>query len=242
MLLSAALAIFGLTPAMRAATAEPVAERLRNGAAVLDEIMAAPDKGIPQDLLAKAECVAVIPAEKKFAFIVGGNYGRGEVSCRTGADHRGPWSAPLMISVGGGSFGFQIGGESTDVILLIMNDRGLNHLLSSKFTLGADASVAAGPVGRATSAETDASMGAEILSYSRNRGVFAGVSLKGAVVKPDEESNQLLYGKPVTARQILIENTVPLPAAARPFIAALNKYAPPRRTITRANPVTSVQR
>lgn len=200
--------------------ANDAVKRLDNAAIVMDEIMSAPDKGIPRDLFNKAACVVVIPGLKKGAFIVGGKYGKGFIECRNGG---GRWSAPGSIRVEGGSVGFQIGGSETDVVLLVMNSRGMDKLLSSKFTVGADAAAAAGPVGRESSAETDAQMHAEILSWSRARGVFAGISLEGATLRPDDDSNKDLYGSRMTNREIVTGNTRP-PAAASKLIETLRKY------------------
>lgn len=202
--------------------ANDAVKRLETSAVVLSEIMAAPDKGIPQDLFNKAACVIVVPGLKKGAFIVGGKYGKGFVVCRK--TEGGAWSAPASVRVEGGSFGFQIGGSETDVVLLVMNRRGMDKLLSSKFTVGADAAAAAGPVGRQSSASTDAQMHAEILSWSRARGVFAGISLEGATMRPDDDSNKDLYGKPMTNREIVTGN-VPPPAAASKLIGELKKYS-----------------
>ena len=202
--------------------AETAAERLQTSAAVLAEVMQAPDKGIPQDLLDKAQCVVIIPGMKKGAFIVGGKFGKGFFLCRR---HSGVgWSAPAAVRVEGGSFGFQIGGSETDVIMLVMNQRGAQKLLSSKFTLGGDASVAAGPVGRTTSADTDLKMHAEILTYSRARGVFAGVALNGATLRPDEDTNAELYGEKLTNQQIVMGNVKAPPAAER-LRAELDRYS-----------------
>jgi len=196
-------------------------ERLSRTAEVLQEIMQAPDNAVPQPLLDKAECVVVVPGVKKGAFIVGAKYGRGFFTCRkAGAG----WSAPGGVRVEGGSVGFQIGGSETDVLMLVMNKRGADRLLSSKFTLGGDASVAAGPVGRSATAETDAYMSAEILTWSRSRGVFAGLSLSGATLRQDLDTNQNLYGKPLLNKQI-IQGDVKPPAAAAEFISLLNKYS-----------------
>lgn len=197
-------------------------KRAREAAAVVGEIMNISDKAIPQDLLGKAQCVVVVPGLKKGAFIVGGKYGRGFSSCRK-KDNVG-WSAPAGMRVEGGSFGFQIGGAETDVVMLIMNERGMSKLLSSKFTLGADASVAAGPVGRDASAQTDAMMHAEILTWSRQRGVFAGIALNGATLREDETANKELYGHPIGNREILT-GTVGIPKEAVVFISTLNKYS-----------------
>jgi len=196
-------------------------KRLDAAADVVTEIMSAPDKGIPQDLLDKSECVVIVPGLKKGAFIIGGKYGKGFMSCRrAGAG----WSAPGAVRVEGGSFGFQIGGSETDVVLLVMNQGGVKKLLSSKFTVGADASAAAGPVGRTSSAATDAQMHAEILTYSRARGLFAGVSLEGATLRPDEDWNKEMYGKEMTNQEIVTGNTTS-PAAAARLISLLNKYS-----------------
>src|SRR6202011_528551 len=178
-------------------------DRLRNCGTVLKEILDVPDS-IPQDLLDKADCVVVFPSVLKAAFIVGGSYGRGAMSCRQGQDFRGRWGEPTMMALEGGSFGFQIGGEATDFVLLIMNERGANGILSSKVKLGADASVAAGPVGRDLSAESDVTMRAEILSYSRARGAFAGVSLEGSTIRPDNDANRRIYGEKLSAKDIVL--------------------------------------
>lgn len=198
------------------------AERLNRAAEVFQEVMAAPDKGIPQDLLDKAQCIIVVPGLKKAAFVIGGKYGRGFFSCRAKSGQG--WTGPAAVRVEGGSVGFQIGGSETDVIMLVMNQGGVNRLLSSKFTLGGDASVAAGPVGRTATAETDAYMTAQILTWSRSRGVFAGISLSGATLRQDLDSNQALYGKKLTNKDI-IEGDVPPPAAASGFMSTLNKYS-----------------
>ena len=201
--------------------AEDAPKRLDAAADVLTEIMSAPDKGIPQDLLEKAECVVIVPGLKKGAFIVGAKYGKGFMLCRKAG---GGWSAPAAIRVEGGSVGFQIGGSETDVVLLVTNQKGAQKLLSSKFTIGADANAALGPVGRDSSAETDAQMHAEILTYSRSRGIFAGVSLQGATLRPDEDWNKELYGKPLSNRDIVMGDP-PAPAAAARLISLLNKYS-----------------
>jgi SH3 domain-containing YSC84-like protein 1 len=197
------------------------AQRLDAAADVMTEIMSAPDKGIPQDLLGKAECIVIVPGLKKGAFIVGAKYGKGFMLCRkAGAG----WSAPAAVRVEGGSVGFQIGASETDVVLLVMNHGGAKKLLQSKFTVGADANAAIGPVGRNSSAETDAQMHAEILTYSRSRGVFAGVSLEGATLRPDEDWNKELYNKPLKNRDIVLGN-VPIPDSATRLILELNKYS-----------------
>jgi lipid-binding SYLF domain-containing protein len=198
-------------------------ERLANAAKAFDEIMSAPDKGIPGEVLAKAACVVVVPGMKKGGFIIGGSFGRGAISCR-GAGKSG-WGAPAMVELGGGSVGFQIGAEATDVVMLVMNRDGIESLLKSKFTLGGEASVAGGPVGRASSAETDAAMKAKILSYSRSRGAFAGVSLQGTTLHQDEDANKAVYGKALGSDDILNGN-VTAPAAAKPLTGILTKYSP----------------
>lgn len=200
-------------------------ERLEESATVLKEILGMPE-GIPQDLLDKAVCVVVYPSVKKAAFIVGGSYGRGVITCRSGQNLDGSWSAPAMFALEGGSFGFQIGGQATDFVLLIMNDSGANSVMSSKVKLGADASAAAGPKGRNASAETDVVMKAEILSYSRAQGLFAGVSLEGSTMRSDDGANKALYGKDLSAKEIVREGKVPVPAAAKALLAELEKASP----------------
>jgi lipid-binding SYLF domain-containing protein len=202
--------------------ADTPAERLEESARIMHEIMETPDKGIPQDLLNKAYCVVVVPSLKKGALLVGGQYGKGFTICRKGAGMG--WGAPAAIKVEGGSFGFQIGGSATDVVMLIMNEHGMRQLDKDKFTLGGDASVAAGPVGRTASANTDAYMSAEILSWSRAKGLFAGISLSGASLRPDLDSNKELYGERLDNRQILMTKTE-APPAARPLIGELDKYS-----------------
>lgn len=202
------------------------ADRLKECGTVLTEVMGAPDDAIPNELLERAECVAVIPALKKAALGIGGRYGVGAVSCRGGEKGGGPWGPPSMLQVTGGSFGLQLGGQSSDVVFLVMNRNGINHLVKDKFTVGADASAAAGPKGRSAAAGTDITMRAEILTYARTRGLFAGISLDGAVVKPDKDGNKRLYGKTMDARKLLLEGGAGVPAAAQPFLNALNKYAP----------------
>jgi lipid-binding SYLF domain-containing protein len=198
-------------------------DRLRDASAVLTEVVDSPDKGIPEDLLEKAHCIVIVPGLKKGAFIVGAKFGKGFVSCREKPDQH--WSAPAAVRVEGGSVGFQIGGSETDVILLVMNDRGADKLLSSQFTLGGEGEVAAGPVGRAATAQTDAKLSAEILSWSRSRGIFAGVSLQGATLREDEDANAALYGKRLKNREI-VEKNVPPPPAAEPLLSRLNRYSP----------------
>jgi SH3 domain-containing YSC84-like protein 1 len=200
-------------------------DRLKNSGTVLKEILDVPDD-IPQDLLDKADCVVVFPSVLKGAFIVGGSYGRGAMSCRKGQDFKGRWGAPTMMALEGGSFGFQIGGEATDFVLLIMNERGASAVLKSKVKLGADASVAAGPVGRTASAETDATLRADVLSYSRARGAFAGIALEGSTIRPDGGANQTIYGKKIPAKQIVRSGKVAVPPAAQKMIATLNSRTP----------------
>jgi len=203
-------------------------ERLRNSGTVLKEILDVPDS-IPQDLLDKADCVVVFPSVLKAAFIVGGSYGRGAMSCRKGENFRGPWGAPTMMALEGGSFGFQIGGEATDFVLLVMNERGASGILASKVKLGGEASVAAGPVGRDASADTDATLRAEILSYSRARGLFAGVSLEGSTIRPDNGDNRRVYGKNIPARDIVLAGSVAAPPAAEELISTLDAKTPKHR-------------
>src|SRR6266478_4451811 len=204
-------------------------DRLRNCGTVLKEILDVPDN-IPHDLLDKADCVVVFPSVVKAAFIVGASYGRGAMSCRKGDDFRGPWGAPTMMALEGGSFGFQIGGQATDFVLLVMNERGARGILTSKVKLGADASIAAGPVGRDASAETDATLRAEILSYSRARGLFAGVSLDGSTVRPDDGDNRRVYGKKIPARDIVLSGTVAVPPAAHQLVSTLDAKTPKHKT------------
>jgi len=217
-----------LAEVARAADKTKDDDRLRNCGTVLNEILSVPDN-IPQDLLDKADCVVVFPSVLKAAFIVGGSYGRGAMSCRKGEDFRGPWGAPTMMALEGGSFGFQIGGQATDFVLLVMNERGARGILASKVKLGGDASVAAGPVGRDASADTDATLRSEILSYSRARGLFAGVSLEGSTIRPDNGDNQRIYGKKIPARQIVLSGTVAVPPAAEQFISTLDAETPKHR-------------
>lgn len=215
-----------LNPAPGSAAAQDKeTERLAWATEVLNEIMATPEQGIPQDLLDRAECVAIIPGVKKLALGFGGRYGKGVVVCRRDK-LAGSWGAPAMYMLGGGSIGFQIGGTSTDFVFLVMNPKGADYLLRSKFTLGADASAAAGPKGRTAEAATDLQMRAEILTYSRARGLFAGVSLEGAVVRQDKDANKAIYGRPINVRRVLLEGSVAVPARAQPLINALDKYSP----------------
>ncbi len=217
MILITALA---LAPLM-AKDKEPV-KRLDEAAAVLSEVMAAPDKGIPEDMLGNAHCIVIVPGLKTAAFIVGGKYGKGYISCRNKSGVG--WSAPGTVRIEGGSVGFQIGGSETDLIMLVMNARGVDKLLSSKFTLGAEGSVAAGPVGRTATAQTDAQMHAEILSWSRSQGLFAGLALEGATLRQDLDDNANLYGKKIENRQI-VSGGVRTPKSAMKLITLLNKYS-----------------
>jgi lipid-binding SYLF domain-containing protein len=225
-----AAALLLIAPATFAAPAsdkddKDEAKRLENAGTVIDEILNAPDN-IPQDLLDKTRCVVVLPSVLKAAFIVGGSYGRGVMVCRTGEHFRGPWGAPAMYALEGGSVGLQIGGQATDFVILVINDRGASSLLKSKVKLGADAAVAAGPKGRDASANTDAYLRAEMLSYSRSRGVFAGVSLEGSTLRPDNDANRKLYGKDASAAEIITESKVEAPEAGRKLISRLQKASP----------------
>lgn len=206
--------------AARAKGDDDTTNRLNAAADVVNDMMAAPDKGIPQDLLDKAACVVVVPSVKKAAFIIGAKYGRGFIVCRN--KNGSGWSAPGGVRIEGGSFGLQIGGSATDVVMLLMNQSAIDKLLSSKFTIGADASAAAGPVGRTASAQTDAQLHAELLTYSRAQGLFAGVSLDGATLRPDDDANKDMYGRKMSNRDIVLTNLQPPSSAAR-LIAELNK-------------------
>jgi lipid-binding SYLF domain-containing protein len=199
-------------------------DRLRACATVIKEILSIPDN-IPKDLLDKSECVVVFPGVKKFAIGVGGSYGRGAMTCRTGEDFKGPWSAPTLMALEGGSIGLQLGGQETDFVILVMNERGATSVLSSKVKLGADASAAAGPKGRTAAAATDIVMKAEMLSYSRARGLFAGVSLEGSTLRPDNEGNTLVYGSALPAKEI-VKGTVAVPSAAKVMIETLDTHSP----------------
>lgn len=211
--------------ALPAFTQRKEEDRLKSSYQVMKAVAGMPD-GIPRDLLNKAECVLVFPSVKKAAFVVGASYGRGVMTCRSGENFRGPWSAPAFFAIEGGSFGLQIGGEATDFVLLIMNEQGASSVMSSKVKLGGDASVAAGPVGRTTSAETDIVMKAEILSWSRNRGVFAGVSLDGSTLRSDDDANNNLYGKSLNAKQIILQREVKTPSSGRQLISLLDRMSP----------------
>jgi lipid-binding SYLF domain-containing protein len=215
----------GLVATASVSAANKEQRRLENAGVVMQEIVNTPEN-IPQSVMEKAECVIVFPSVLKAAFVVGASYGRGAMVCRTGADFRGPWGAPAMYALEGGSVGFQIGGQATDLVLLVMNDRGASSILSSKVKLGGDASVAAGPVGRDASANTDAYMRAEILSYSRTRGLFAGVSLEGSTLRPDNDATANVYGRALTAREIVLGGHVRVPASGRHLVAVLQKNSP----------------
>jgi lipid-binding SYLF domain-containing protein len=223
--LAGILALASPSFAMGPEKAKEEQDRVQNAATTMQEILNVPDD-IPRDLLDKARCVVVMPSVLKAAFIVGGSYGRGTMVCRTGKDFSGKWGAPAMYALEGGSVGFQIGGEATDFVFLVMNDRGVHSLLNSKVKLGADISAAAGPVGRSASADTDAYMRSEILSYSRARGVFAGISLEGSTLRPDNEGNRNLYGREVSAPEIINGAEVQIPESARGLLALLEKASP----------------
>ena len=215
-----AIALLATTTLSATKVRNPTTRRLREAGTVFSEIMSAPDKGIPHDLLEKAHCVVVVPGLKKAAFVVGAQFGKGFITCRKG--HTG-WSAPAAVRIEGGSFGFQIGGTEIDLVLLVMNERGADRLLSSKFTLGGEGEVAAGPVGRSLTAQTDAKMTAEILSWSRSRGIFAGISLQGATLRQDLDDNAALYGKKLENEEI-VKGNVPPPKAASRLLKLLNRY------------------
>jgi lipid-binding SYLF domain-containing protein len=200
-------------------------DRIRTAGQVVREIMNIPDN-IPQSLIDKADCVIVYPSVLKAAFIVGASYGRGIMTCRSGDEFNGPWSAPSMMALEGASFGFQAGGQATDFVLLVMNDQGANGILSSKVKIGGDASAAIGPVGRNAAADTDVTLRAQILTYSRARGLFAGVSLAGSTVRPDNDANERIYGKKLSARDIVLHNAVPPPASAKLLLSTLRKHSP----------------
>jgi len=222
--LSSLLAFSFLCPVL-SADDQKESSRLENCGTVIQEIMDIPDD-IPQDLIDKAYCIIVYPSVIKAAFIFGGSYGRGAMTCRSGEHFNGPWSAPTMMALEGGSFGLQIGGQATDFVLLVMNGRGANSILSSKVKLGADASAAAGPKGRNAEASTDVTLRAEILSYSRARGLFAGISLAGSTVRPDNKANQALYRKDVSSQDIVFKGVAAVPASAQKMVSYLNKKSP----------------
>jgi len=203
--------------------------RIRNAGKVMVEILNIPDD-IPADILDKAECVIVLPSVKKFAIGFGGSYGRGVMTCRSGKDFSGPWSAPSMMALEGGSFGLQLGGQATDFVLLVMNPRGADSILTSQVKLGGDVAAAAGPKGRSAAASTDVAMRAEILSYSRARGLFAGISLEGSTLRPDNDGNERLYGKGTTAKDIVIQSAIRPPGSAKSLLATLNKKSPKNKS------------
>jgi SH3 domain-containing YSC84-like protein 1 len=215
--------LLGLAVSAWADTGEKEKERITQATNVVKDTFNAPDKGVPLSVLDGTKCVIVIPDLKKAAFIVGGDYGRGVMTCRTGEDFKGPWSAPIMMASGGGDIGFQIGAEATDVVIMVLNDDGARSIMKSKVKLGAEASVAAGPVGRTSEASTNAVMKAQMLSYSRARGVFAGVSVSGMTLRVDGDANENLYGEKVTPQQILKGGTVTMPDEAKPLIEAITQ-------------------
>lgn len=225
-----AIALFGLfslaaSAASGADSKKTYENRLENSGEVMKEILNIPDD-IPQSLIDKADCVIVIPSVIKLAFGIGASYGRGAMTCRSGSDFQGPWGAPTMMALEGGSFGFQLGGQATDFVLLIMNPSGANSILSSKVKVGADASAAAGPKGRTAGADTDVAMRAEILTYSRSRGLFAGISLNGSTLRPDNGGNTALYGRKIDAKAIALHGAVPVPHSAHLLVETLNQHSP----------------
>ena len=231
-LLSLALAVIlaGLPALLNPASAQAASkekdeDRLRTSGTVMKEILGVPDD-IPQDLIDKADCIIVIPSVIKGAFGIGASYGRGAMTCRSGDTFQGPWGAPTMMGLEGISFGFQIGGQATDFVLLVMNPRGASAILSSKVKLGADAAAAAGPKGRNAQADTDVTMRAEVLTYSRSRGLFAGISLEGSTLRPDNDANGRIYGRKISAKDIALHGAVPVPAAAKILIETLNRHSP----------------
>src|SRR5579872_780137 len=217
--------VFATPSAARAADKSKDEQRLQDSGQVMKEIVNIPDN-IPQTLLDKADCVIVIPSVIKGAFVVGASYGRGAMTCRSGDHFEGPWGAPTMMALEGVSFGFQIGGQATDFVLLVMNPRGASSILTSKVKLGGNASASAGPVGRNAEADTDATMRAEVLTYSRSRGLFAGVSLEGSTLRPDNDANARVYGSRVSARDIALHGKVPVPSSAKLLIETLNQHSP----------------
>jgi len=219
------MALFGLP----AYAQKDESNRIRNAGKVMVEILNVPDD-IPADLLDKAECVIVLPSVMKAAFVVGGSYGRGVMSCRSGPEFNGPWSAPAMMALEGASIGFQIGGQATDFVLLVMNKRGANSILTSQVKLGGDIAAAAGPKGRNAAASTDVTMRAEILSYSRSRGLFAGVSLEGSTLRPDGDAQARIYGQGVSAKEIVINSSIHAPASAKLLVSTLNRKSPRNRS------------
>jgi lipid-binding SYLF domain-containing protein len=235
LLLSTTIAVlaFSSSVSTRADDRAKDEDRLQNSGQVTKELMNIPD-GIPRKLLNKADCVVVIPSVLKAAFIVGGAYGRGAMTCRGGENFRGPWGAPTMMALEGGSYGLQIGGQATDFVLLVMNRRGANAILGSKVKLGTDATVALGPFGRDAEADTDVTFRAEILTYSRSRGLFAGVSLEGSTLRPDNGANERIYGKKISARQIVLHNEVAMPQSAQLLISTLTQHT--TKPISNPNP------
>ncbi|HUM06426.1 MAG TPA: lipid-binding SYLF domain-containing protein [Terriglobales bacterium] len=211
------------------ADSEKESDRVQESGQVVKEILDIPDD-IPKDLLDRAECVIVLPSVKKVAIGIGGSFGRGVMTCRTGQHFTGPWSAPALFALEGGNIGFQLGGQATDFVLLVMNPGGANSLMGSKVKLGADASAAAGPKGRSATGATDVVMKAEILSYSRSRGLFAGVSLEGSTLRPDNRANEKLYGRKASAREIVRQGKVPVPESARELLSLLNTKSPKNRS------------
>ncbi|HKV49449.1 MAG TPA: lipid-binding SYLF domain-containing protein [Candidatus Acidoferrales bacterium] len=227
---AALIAIVLSTPsAARAADKSKDEQRLQDSGQVMKEIINIPDD-IPQNLLDKADCVIVIPSVLKGAFVVGASYGRGAMTCRSGDEFEGPWGAPTMMALEGVSFGFQIGGQATDFVLLVMNPRGASSILTSKVKLGGNASAAAGPVGRSAEAATDATLRAEVLTYSRSRGLFAGVSLEGSTLRPDNDANARVYGSRLRARDIALHGKAPVPSSAKLLIETLNQHSPKNRS------------
>jgi lipid-binding SYLF domain-containing protein len=224
-LLPLALIVLPILSNPSLARADKETDRLENAGEVMKEIIDIPDD-IPQSLLDKADCVIVFPSVLKAAFIVGGSYGRGAMTCRSGDDFQGPWGAPTMMALEGGSFGFQLGGQATDFVLLVMNQRGASSILSSKVKLGADAAAAAGPKGRDAQADTDVTLRAEVLTYSRSRGLFAGISLEGSTLRPDNDANERVYGKKLDAKEIVLHNVVPVPPSAKLLIDTLTRHSP----------------
>ncbi len=211
------------------ADSEKESDRVQESGQVIKEILDIPDN-IPKDLLDRAECVIVLPSVKKLAIGIGGSYGRGVMTCRTGQHFTGPWSAPALFALEGGNIGFQLGGQATDFVLLVMNPRGANSLMGSKVKLGADAAAAAGPKGRSATGATDVVMRAEILSYSRSRGLFAGVSLEGSTLRPDNRANEKLYGRKLSAREIVRQGRAKAPASASELLSLLNSHSPKNRS------------
>jgi len=225
---SALFVLFSLIASSALFAASEVNDRVVHAAIVLKEVTRISEKSIPQDLLDKSACVAVIPGLKRGGFIFGGSYGKGVISCRT-QNGDGPWSAPTMFSLQGGSFGLQIGVQAVDLVLVIMNLSGIDSLLNSKFTLGGDASVAAGPVGRTAAAQTDAFMSAQILAYSRSRGLFGGLVLKGEAIRPDKDANYVLYGKQIEPRNVLLNQATDVTKDAKIFIDELMRISPKKK-------------